>query len=113
MPAVTDQNGTKRPKYADADGITGFSGNTTTPDVVSDHYPALTQIHPDVDDWYIICCYGDGNVGYQALNEIAIKQDTRTLADHENDVAPVLNSHFPNLERSGQEWAESFKVGDT
>lgn len=96
------------PKYSDHTDITGFSGNTTTPDVVNDHYPTLVQVFPDVSEWYIVRMYGEDNPGWNALNEIHNHQDTRTLADHANDVAPVLNQHFPDLERPGEEWANSF-----
>ena len=113
----TDNNGDiieeyTAPKYHETDGITGFSGNTTTPDVINDHYPALIQTHPDVSEWYIVRMYGEDSAGWSALNEIHTHGDTRTLADHANDVAPVLNGHFPDLERSGSEWAKSFKIYD-
>lgn len=98
------------PKYSDHADIVGFSGNTIPPSTASDHYPALTQTFPDVDRWYIVRFYGQDNPGWQALNQIHNHQDTRTLADHASDVAPVLNQHFPDLQRSGQEWADSFKV---
>ena len=111
----TDSNGDVvetfiAPKYSDASGISGFSGTTTTPDIISDSYPALTQTYPDVEEWYIVRMYGVGNSGWNALNTIHNYQDTRTLADHANDVAPVLNAHFPELSRSGQEWADAFRV---
>jgi len=35
-------------KYTDADGITGWSGQTIDPATVADFYPALTDAHPDV-----------------------------------------------------------------
>lgn len=113
MPALTDRNGIKRPKYVNTDGIKHFSGTLTTPDVVSDHYPALTKTHSDVDKWYIVRLYGNEDKGLSALNDIHNYSDTRTLTDKEGDVAPIFNSHFSNLEQSGKKLAESFKVGDT
>lgn len=99
-----------RPKYSDTSGVAGFSGNTIEPSVVSTHYPALTQTYPDVESWYVVRMYGEDDSGFNALNEIHNKQDTRTLADHASDVAPVLNDHFPALDRSGSTWANSFVV---
>lgn len=113
MPATTVMTETGdviRPKYHDTGGIIGFSGTVAGSDVVSAHYPALAQMHPDVNNWYIVRMYGEDNAGWSALNEIHNKADTRTLADHAADVAPVLNNHFPGLSRAGGEWADSFRV---
>lgn len=109
-PAPNTDGQMTTPKYADTAGIVGFAGTTTAPSVVETSYPALVQTHPDVDEWYIVRMYGDGDAGWSALNDIHNKGDTRTLADHANDVAPVLNSHFPDLERPGAEWAAAFKI---
>ena len=98
------------PKYSDDDRIDGYSGCVTTPDVVDDFYPALTQTYPDISEWYIVRFYGQDNEGWNAINEIHNYQDTRTLADHADDVAPVLNAHFPDLDKGGEEWANSFWV---
>lgn len=98
------------PKYSDDSRIDGFAGNTTEPSVISTHYAALTQTYPDVSEWYIVRMYGEGNDGWSALNEIHNQLDTRTLADHASDVAPVLKDVFPGLNRSVAGWAESFRV---
>jgi len=109
-PATTNSEGTTVPKYADTDGVTGFSGQTIDPATVADFYSSLTQTYPDVGQWYIARVYGDGNTGDQALDTIDQKQDTRTLADHATDVVPVLSAHFPALDKTPSEWAEAFRV---
>jgi len=109
-PATTNSEGTTVPKYADTDGVTGFSGNVVEPATVSDFYPALTQTYPDISEWYIVRMYGKGDVGYQALNTIHTKGDTRTLADHATDVAPVLSARFPDRDRTPDEWADAFRI---
>lgn len=112
MPATATSDATNviHSKYHDTDGILGFSGTVAAPEVVSVHYAALVQTFPGVDNWYIVRMFGEGDAGWSALNEIHTKTDTRTLADHAADVAPVLNDHFPGLSRAGGEWADSFKV---
>jgi hypothetical protein len=97
-------------KYTDADGLTGWSGQTIDPATVADFYPALADTYPDVAQWYIARVYGDGNTGYQALDTIDQKQDARTLADHATDVAPVLSAHFSDLDRAPSEWADAFRI---
>jgi len=97
-------------KYTDADGVTGWSGQTIDPATVADFYPALTGGFPDVEQWYIARLYGDGTTGYQTLDQIHLKQDTRTLADHATDVAPVLSARFPDLDKTPSEWANAFRV---
>jgi hypothetical protein len=99
----------KAPKYHDTEGIIGYSGVTISPATVSDHYPTLVQVYPDVSEWFIVRMHGEGISGWGAINAIHNYQDTRTLADHADDVAPVLNSHFPRLEWSGEKWADSIK----
>jgi hypothetical protein len=99
-----------RPKYTDVSGISGFSGTPVDPTIVTDHYPALIQTYPNVPRWFIVRMYGDGNEGWDALNQIHNYYDTRTLADHAHDVAPILNAHFPNMDQTGEEWASSFSV---
>lgn len=97
-------------KYTDVDGVTSWSGQTIDPATVDDSYPTLTQTHPDVAQWYIARLYGNGTTGYQALNTIHLKQDTRTLADHATDVVPVLSARFPDLDKTPSEWADAFRV---
>jgi len=97
-------------KYTDADGVTGWSGQTIAPATVADFYPALTDAYPDMEQWYVARLYGDGTTGYQALDTIGLNGDTRTLADHATDVAPVLDSHFSALDKTPSEWADAFRV---
>jgi len=109
-PATTNSGGTTVPKYADTDGVTGFSGNVVEPATVSDFYPALTQEFPDVEQWYIARVYGDGTTGDQALDSIDQKQDTQKLVDYPNDVPPVLSARFPDLDKTPSEWANAFRI---
>jgi len=97
-------------KYADADGVTGWSGQTIDPATVGVFYPTLTQTYPDVGQWYVVRLYGDETAGYQALDTIGLNGDTRTLADHATDVAPVLSARFPDLDKTPSEWADAFRV---
>jgi hypothetical protein len=109
-PATTNSEGETVPKHADTDGVTGFSGNVVEPATVTDSYPTLTQAHPDISEWYVVRMYGKGDIGYQALNTIHAKGDTRTLAELATDVAPVLSAHFPALDKTPSEWADAFRV---
>jgi hypothetical protein len=97
-------------KYTDSDGVTGWSGQTIDPATVADFYPTLTQTYPDVRQWYIARLYGEGDTGYQALDTIGLNGDTRTLADHATDVAPVLSARFPDLDKTPDEWADAFRI---
>lgn len=111
-PATTPPNdgSGNYPKYADTDGITGFSGTTVSPDVVDGHYPTLIQTYPDVGTWYVVRMYGDDTAGSEALDEIHNYQDTRSLSDPAEDLAPILSDQFPGLNRSAEQWASSFNV---
>jgi len=98
------------PKYADSAGVSSWSGETIAPATVTDFYPALTDTYPDVEGWYVVHMAGDGNTGNQALDTIGLNGDTRTLADLATDVAPVLDSHFSDLDRTPSEWADAFRI---
>lgn len=51
--------------------------------------------HNDADAWRVVVAWGEGNDAWNALNEIhANYHDTETLADHGQDVEPVLNARF-------------------
>jgi len=109
-PATTNSEGTTVPKYANTDGVTGFSGNIVEPATVADFYPTLIQTYPDVGKWYIARLYGDGTTGYQALDTIGLNGDTRALADLATDVVPVLSAHFSHLDRTPSEWDDAFRI---
>jgi hypothetical protein len=102
----------REPKYARGDDrLDAGSGTLVTPDTLTDHYPALTQTYPDVARWYLIRLFGTGTAGWEALNDISVKGDTRNLATNPGDVAAVLNQRLPGADRSAEEWARSFSVG--
>ena len=112
---TTDSAGNtyNQPKYSDKDGIAGFSGNTVNESIVNDRYPALIDVYPDVNTWYIVRMYGIDNAGWEALNEVSVLGDTRNLASNPEDVKAVLNERFPALgDRTANKWAESFKVSN-
>lgn len=94
VPAV-EVDGVLEPKYSDTDGIVGFSGNTFDPSVIEKAgYYGLIATYPDVKEWYIVRMYGEDNAGWNALNQIHVLGDTRTLADHQKDVAPIMRDRF-------------------
>lgn len=99
-----------RPKYSDTAGVAGYSGTLVEPAAIEGSYAALIETFADVAGWYVVRMYGEGDAGWQALNEIHNKTDTRTLADHATDVAPVLNRHLTGFDRNGTEWADAIKV---
>lgn len=117
-PAVTvertDGNGNTRsetvPKYSDTDGITGYSGAIIPPSTIEKHYPGFVDKYPDLAGVYIVRMYGVGSAGWDAINTIHTQGDTLTLADHANDVIPVLKEHFPDLDMPDSEWANAFRV---
>jgi hypothetical protein len=83
------------PKYSDHTDVSGFSGNTFEPGTIQGAgYYGLIAIYPDVAEWYVVRMYGEGNSGWAALGEIHNHHDTRTLADHESDVAPIMDQRF-------------------
>ncbi|WP_254535243.1 hypothetical protein [Halomarina litorea] len=96
--------------YDDYDALAGFAGRIVAAADVKPSYAGLIQTNPDVDPWYIVRFYGSGNAGWQALNQISVKADTRNLATNPQDVAAVLNQRFPSLERSAAEWEASMFV---
>jgi hypothetical protein len=98
-----------RPKYSDEPGLTGFAGAIVDESIIEPSYPALIQIYPDVNDWYIVRFYGDDNPGWNALNNISVLGDTRNLATNASDVEAVLNQRFgESLDAS--EWDARFFV---
>lgn len=115
IPAVdkaSPSGGTRRtPKYVESEDIMGFAGIVVDESVVSDNYQALIDTNPDVNNWYLVRLYGVDNPGWQALNNISVKDDTRNLASNASDVAYIMNTHFPDLpDRTKQEWDQSFHV---
>lgn len=98
-PAVQDDEGWSYPKYSDHPDISGFSGNTFDSQAIYDAgYHGLIATYPGVETWYIVRMYGEGNLGWAALGEIHNHFDTRTLADHEHDVAPIMDQRFGTKE---------------
>lgn len=78
------------------DRISGFSsaGPLTRQEVEDAGYSHLLA-HSDASLWYIVLAWGHDNDGWDALNEVhAMHHDTETLADHGQDVVPVLDQRF-------------------
>ena len=47
------------------------------------------------EEWRVVLAHGEGNDAWNALNEIhAFYHDSITLADHGQDVTPVMNGKF-------------------
>lgn len=75
------------------DGYT--SGGPFTRQQVEDAGYANMLAYNDAEDWRVVVAWGEGNDGWQALNEIhANYHDTATLAGYQQDVAPVLDDRF-------------------
>lgn len=110
VPATTDADGRTVPKYLDDEPTLAYNGEPVASDVVSENYPALTQVNPDITKWYIVQAHGRDNAAWQALNAVSVKADTRNLATNMSDVAPVLNARLPGLDRSGEAWERSFRM---
>jgi len=49
----------------------------------------------DAEKWRVVHVWGEGTDAWDALNEItALYHDSHTLADHRENVIPVLNERF-------------------
>jgi len=80
----------------DEDRLNGFSsgGKFSRQDVEDAGYDHLLA-HNDAEEWRVTLTWGDGNDAWDALNEIhAHNHDTETLADHGQDVEPVMKDRF-------------------
>ena len=96
-PAVvgSDDDQARYPKYSDHNDVSGFSGSIFHPSEIEiAGYYGLIAIYPDVESWYVVRMYGEDIAGWNALNEIHNHHDTRTLADHAHDVAPIMDDRF-------------------
>lgn len=94
-PPAEDERGTRYPKYMDTDGIAAYVGTLFPTSVIENGgYHGLLAEYPQYDEWYIVRMYGDGNPGWNALNQLHNHRDTRTLTDHQSDVAPIMNNRF-------------------
>lgn len=85
------------PKYVfNEDRLDGYSsgGPFTPAQVNSAGYSHLTA-HNNATEWRVVVAWGEGTDAWQALNEIhANHHDTETLADHGQDVKPVMDDRF-------------------
>jgi hypothetical protein len=78
------------------DRLDGFtSAGPLTRQHVSDAGYDHLLAHNEAEEWYVVVAWGEGTDAWNALNEIhAFYHDTETLADHGQDVKPVLNQRF-------------------
>ena len=86
----------KMPKYMDEDRLSGYSsgGPFDREQVERAGYDHLLA-HNDAEEWRVVVAWGDGDEAWDALNEIhARSHDSETLADHGQDVAPVMDDRF-------------------
>jgi len=86
------------PKYVDAesrlDGYGYSAGPFEREHVESAGYSHLLAYN-EADRWRVVLAWGGGDTAWNALNEIhANNHDTATLADHGQDVEPVLDAKF-------------------
>lgn len=99
MEEYTDDNGrtVRSPKYVyDEDRLDGFTsgGPFTRQDLKDAGYNHPLQFN-DAEEWRVVVAWGEDNEAWNALNEIhAFNHDTETLADHGQDVAPVMDARF-------------------
>lgn len=98
MEEYTDEEETfNAPKYvSQEDRLDGFSsGGPFSRQQVEDAGYDHLLAHNDAEEWRVVVTWGEGNDGWDALNEIhANYHDTETLADHGQDVEPVMNERF-------------------
>lgn len=84
------------PAYVTDSRLDGYcsGGPFSREDVESAGYDHLLA-HSGADVWYVVVAWGEGYDAWNALNEIhAHYHDTETLADHGEDVVPVMNARF-------------------
>ena len=85
------------PKYIlDEPNLSGFSsaGPFSRQDVRNAGYHHLLAFN-DAEEWRVVKVWGEGNNAWNSLNAIqAFNHDTETLADHGQDVVPVLDQRF-------------------
>lgn len=110
-PDGTVRNTYLRPRYADKGGLIGLSGNTVTPTVVNETHSNLVDQYPDIDPWYIVRLYGEGDTGKQSLDDISGYGETRDLSPDPSDVAAVHNNRPPGFDRRTEEWNKSYFIG--
>lgn len=90
----------RAPKYVETesrlDAYDYSAGPFSRQDLSDAGYDHLLAYN-DADSWRVVLAWGTGDDGWQALNEIhANHHDTETLADHGQDVEPVLDQRFGN-----------------
>lgn len=105
MEEYTDDNGrtARSPKYVyDEDRLDGFtSGGTFSRQNVRDAGYDHLLAHNGAEKWRVVLLWGEGTDAWNALNEIhANYHDTDTLADHDEDVKPVMEERFGTEEWS-------------
>lgn len=94
----------RRPRYVgdpSEDRLDGYSsgGPFSRAAVENAGYDHLLAYN-DGEEWRVVVAWGNGTEAWNALNEIhAFNHDTETLADHGEDVEPVMNERF-----GGGEW---------
>lgn len=85
------------PKYVSTeDRLDGFcsAGPFDRQQVEDAGYDHLLA-HNDAEAWRVTVAWGEDTEAWNALNEIhANHHDTETLADHGQDVAPVMDQRF-------------------
>jgi hypothetical protein len=87
----------RSPKYvSQEDRLDGFtSGGPFSRTQVSDAGYDHLLAYNDAEEWRVVVAWGEGNEAWNALNEIhAYYHDTETLADHDQDVKPVMDDRF-------------------
>ena len=87
----------RAPKYVyDEDRLDGYSsgGPFSWQEVDEAGYSHALAFN-DALEWRVVLAYGEGYDAWDALNEIhSFYHDSITLADHDNDVAPVMDERF-------------------
>jgi len=101
MHKYTDSSGNtfRAPKYVgdpQEDRLDGYtSGGPFTRQQVSDAGYDHPLAYNDAESWRVVVAWGEGDEVWNALNEIhANYHDSVTLADHGQDVKPVMDQRF-------------------
>jgi len=85
------------PKYvSDEDRLDGFSSagpfDRNGVELAGITHPLAFN---SAEKWRVVVAWGEGNDAWNALNEIhALYHDSHTLADHRQDVHPIMEERF-------------------
>jgi len=114
VPATTEPLGEDGdltiPTFHNKSGIDGWSGTIIPRSSLDDFYAGWLANHPNTDEFYVVRFYATGDSGYAALNEMAVTFDCLVMSEQSHNIADVLNTRIPGESRTGDQWAQSFRI---